>query len=100
MGRRLRPEESFQSTVVALARLRGWRVYHTYDSRRSNHGWPDLFLCHPASGRVVVRELKVPPNTVTPEQRAWLEALRACGVDASVWTPDDWKFIERTLEDR
>ena len=35
-------EKGFQAAVVELARLRGWLVYHTYDSRRSAKGFPDL----------------------------------------------------------
>ena len=37
-------EEEFQQQVIDLATLRGWRHYHTRDSRRSAEGFPDLIL--------------------------------------------------------
>ena len=45
------------------------------------------------------RELKrdARPSRVTEEQRRCLEALTVAGLDAKVWTPDDWPEIERTL---
>jgi hypothetical protein len=105
--KRVRPEESFQSAVVYLAQLRGWLVAHFRKARTKTgwitavggdgKGWPDLFLCHPARGVAIARELKVPPNRATPEQEAWLLALRECGIDAKVWTPADWPEIEMTL---
>ena len=33
-------EADFQATVIELAELQGWRVYHTHDSRRSQPGLP------------------------------------------------------------
>jgi hypothetical protein len=90
-------EKEFQAQVVALARRCGFRVYHTYNSRRSAAGFPDLVLVHAGRGEIVYAELKVPPNKLTPEQAAWIEALRAAGQRAFVWTPDDWTTIEETL---
>ena len=100
-------EESFQSAVIDLAHLRGWRVAHFRRARTKNgwrtavsadgKGWPDLFLVHEQTGRIMARELKIPPNRLTPEQDQWLRTLRACGIDAKVWTPDDWKNIEAEL---
>jgi len=49
-------EEDFQTAIVQLARMRGWRVYHTKDSRKSAQGFPDLFLLR--AGQIVVAELK------------------------------------------
>mgnify|MGYP001587253468 CR=1 FL=1 len=102
------PEESFQSAVIDMAHLRGWRVAHFRKARTAKgwrtavggdgKGWPDLILCHEASGTILSRELKVPPNKTTPEQDVWLRVLEACGVDSGVWTPDDWDEIEYTLE--
>lgn len=101
------PEESFQSAVVDMAHLYGWRVAHFRKARTvkgwrtavggDGKGWPDLFLCHESRKLAIARELKVPPNRTTPEQQEWLRVLRATGVDSDVWTPDDWDEIERTL---
>jgi len=103
----MRPEESFQLAVIDLAHVHGWVASHFRKARTKRgwvtavgadgKGWPDLVLCHERRGRILVRELKVPPNTCTPEQLGWLRVLRACGVDAGVWTPGDWDTIEDTL---
>ncbi len=37
-------EADFQGQVVELAQLHRWHVYHTFDSRRSHAGFPDLLL--------------------------------------------------------
>lgn len=42
-------ERDFQAAVMELARLLGWRVYHTWDSRKSEPGFPDLVLVRDAS---------------------------------------------------
>lgn len=100
-------EESFQSAIIDLAHLCGWKAAHFRKARTKDgwvtavgadgKGWLDLVLCHEARGRMLVRELKVPPNRLTADQEMWLRVLRACGVDAGVWTPADWPDIEGTL---
>ncbi len=87
-------EREFQAQVVQLARLCGWMVYHTHDSRRSAAGFPDLVLVRET---VLFVELKVPPNRLSPDQAAWVERLRGAGQAACVWTPDQWGEIELTL---
>ena len=37
-------EAQLQEMVVARSKALGWLVYHTYDSRRSASGFPDLVL--------------------------------------------------------
>jgi len=43
--------------------------------------------------------VKVASNTLSPEQTAWLEALRAAGQEAYVWTNRDWEdgIVEAVL---
>lgn len=82
-------EATLQSRVVRDARSLGFLAYHTRDSRGSDRGWPDLVLAHPAWGLLLVRELKSQKGRVRPEQRAWLNALTALGVDAGIWRPSD-----------
>ena len=90
-------ERELQDWIVGTARLLGWRVAHfrpawtekgwrtagAYDAQ----GWPDLCLVR---DRIVFAEIKVGKNRLSPEQVAWLEALREAGAEAHVWTDVDW----------
>jgi len=90
-------EKEFQGQVLRLARLCGWRVYHTFDSRRSAPGFPDLVMARPPV--VMFAELKTETGRVRPEQRDWLEALRGSeGVEVRLWRPSDWPEIEEALK--
>lgn len=88
-------EKEFQSQVIQLAKLLGWLVYHTHDSRRSVAGFPDLILLR--NGRLVVIELKVGKNRATPEQVVWLEAFAKIADYVAVWTPQHWAEIQEVL---
>lgn len=88
-------EKAFQSQVEQVARSLGWLVYHPHDSRRSEPGFPDLVLVHPAKGRLMFRELKTQRGRVRAEQTVWLAALAAAGQDAAVWRPAD--LIDRHI---
>lgn len=90
MRARLMTEAALQACVIALAQRNGWLVYHTHDSRRSQPGYPDLHLIHPATGRSLFRELKTQKGRLSPAQREWLDGLTATGADAAVWRPADW----------
>lgn len=82
-------ETQFQQQVVNLARFYGWSlIYHTHDSRRSNPGWPDLVICRPPE--VLFVELKGAKTRVRPEQKEWLAALTACGLETYLWRPADF----------
>lgn len=104
----LKPEESFQSALIDMAHLHGWKIAHFRKAQTSSggwvtavsadgKGWPDLFLVQPEKKFRLAAELKVPPNKVTPEQDAWLTWLELCGIPAFTWTPNDWDEIEKTL---
>jgi hypothetical protein len=90
-------EAQFQSQVLHLARLYGWLPYHTYDSRRSHPGWPDLVLLRPP--RLLFIELKAERGRLRPEQRRWLGDLAACGHEVAVFRPDDLQRIPGYLKD-
>lgn len=81
-------ERDLQENVRQLAVSLGIRYYHTYDSRRSPSGFPDVVLASPPS--LLVRELKAERGRVTPRQRQWLEDLHGCSCDAGIWRPADW----------
>lgn len=88
-------EARFQSAVVEFGRLCGWWVYHPWDSRSSERGWPDLVFV--GYGQILYRELKSGTRRLTPSQAAVIELLSANGGDAKVWRPGDWDEIEATL---
>jgi hypothetical protein len=92
-------ERSFQTQVVKLAELLGWRCYHTLRSEGSAAGFPDLVLVrarHPKP-RVIFAELKADRGRLTDDQRAWLLELRASGQEAYLWRPSSWSAVEKLL---
>jgi len=89
-------EKEFLQQVRDLAKLCGWLVYHTYDSRRSPEGFPDLVLVR--GNKVVFVELKAAKGRVTPSQRVWLDALeKVQQVETHLWRPVDWDEIAEVL---
>ena len=91
-------ERDFQAHVLAMAQAHGWLCYHTYDSRRSAPGFPDLLLVK--DGFFIFAELKTERGRLTTAQAEWIEALREHGCDAvisAVWRPSDLDDIERIL---
>jgi hypothetical protein len=95
-------ERDFQNVVRGFAALHGWHhIYHTYDSQRSDPGFPDLVMVR---GDVVLFvELKTQKGKVRPEQESWGQALvqveGAAGkhVKYRIWRPSDWPQIVETL---
>lgn len=87
-------EKDFQSQIIELAERLHWLVYHTYDSRRSRAGFPDLVL---VKDRVIFAELKTQVGRVLPAQSQWLSSLRHAGVECYVWRPDELEDIIRIL---
>ena len=88
-------EADFQKTVIELAKLHRWLVYHTHDSRRSAPGFPDLTMVR--DGRIIFAELKVGRNNPTESQLLWISELRRCLDDVYLWRPCDWREIEEVL---
>lgn len=95
------PEGEYQAQIMELAELCGWKIYHTFDSRRSHKGWPDLTLVR--GTELLFLEVKgnskSRKGTVTREQGEWIAALKAVNrVGAwAVW-PEDWAKVEETLK--
>lgn len=83
-------ENQLQAVIIANAKRSGWLVYHTFDSRRSQAGYPDLHLVHPVLKISLLRELKTQKGTLRPEQKTWITALEAAGLNIAIWRPVDW----------
>ena len=106
-------EKQLQANVIQCAKLYGWLVFHAYDSRRSEPGFPDLVLAHPC-GRLLFAELKTERGKLSAAQEAWLETLVMVtrvtwrygapdgAVGVYVWRPRDWHsgLIESVLAHR
>ena len=90
-------EKKFQSQIVQLAKLYGWTVYHTYDSRRSEPGFPDLVLVRET---VLFRELKTDDGKLTPAQKAWGDTLKKAGANYAVWRPSMAQEINEEIRGR
>lgn len=87
-------ERQFLDAVTDLARWGGYQTYHTYDSRRSAPGFPDLVMAR-AGQPLLCIELKTPRGRLTAPQQGWLTLLgQTQGLRAEVWRPDDWSRIE------
>jgi len=80
-------EDTLQTRIEQLAKELGWLRYHTYDSRRSAAGFPDLVMVR--RGRIVWRELKSMKGRVSADQRKWLDALETANADVGIWRPID-----------
>lgn len=81
-------ERDLQSQVMTLLELHGWLAYHTFDSRRSAPGFPDIVAVK--GRRLLVLELKTDTGKVTTEQHVWLAAFAGVDdVDVCIVRPAD-----------
>jgi len=89
-------EKDFQQTLMKYAQLAGWTVYHTYDSRRSEAGYPDLTMVR--GTRLIFAELKSHKGKLRKEQEEWIQRLSDVpSIEVYIWRPLDWPEIEKTL---
>src|SRR5262245_20548546 len=63
------PEATLLAQVRRCARELGYLTYHTYSSRKSEEGYPDLTLVKP--GRLIFAELKSAHGKLTRDQQRW-----------------------------
>jgi hypothetical protein len=92
-------EAELQANIADLAAKLRLRYFHDVDSRRNEAGFPDTVIAGP--GGHLFAELKRHDGRVTPEQRKWIDTLRAGGADVYLWRPADWQSGEilRVLRD-
>lgn len=87
-------EDQLSTHVANLARMMGWRGYHTHDSRRSAAGFPDWVFAR--GGHIIFAELKTEKGQLTAAQEAWASDLWEAAilqfpkVRMCVWRPSDW----------
>ena len=90
-------ERVWQSQLTGLAKTLHWRVYHTFLSRWSDAGFPDLVLIRE---RVIYCECKRESGKLSPPQVEWREALLAAGAEWYCWRPSDWDVAVEVLQRR
>jgi hypothetical protein len=96
IAKNIMTERELQAGIIAAAREFGHLVYHTYDSRRSHPGFPDLTI--PLGPRLIFAELKTEKGKLTTEQAQWLKALSNCKViETYLWRPSDLDDIYNIL---
>jgi len=89
-------ETQFLKSVVSVAEDGGWLVYHTYDSRRSQAGFPDLVMTR--AGRTIFAELKSQKGRIKAAQQNWLDELRKTkGLEVFLWRPSDMDEVVKNL---
>jgi hypothetical protein len=82
------PEKELQHDVTSMARTLGWLCYHTYSSKRSPEGFPDLVLVK--GPRLIFAELKSERGKLTKDQEDWISALsRSSRTEVYIWRPFD-----------
>jgi len=108
---RATPEAAFQSQVITLAKLNGWKVAHFRPVKQQRKdgttryltpvqadgaGFPDLILVR--GERLIAAELKrevgKPP---TDAQLDWLRAFASAKCEIAVWRPRDWDKLAEAL---
>ena len=95
-------EAKLQALVRRFARLTGWEYqYHTYDSRRSDEGFPDLVLGRESV--ILFVELKTQKGKLSPEQEWWqsflvrMEDASRGAIRYRCWRPADFDLMVATL---
>jgi hypothetical protein len=87
-------ERDWQRQVVDLALTFGYDYYHTYRSKKSPAGFPDLVL---VGRRVIFCELKRENTHPSPLQVAWLRRLHAAGAEVYLLRPRHLQDLARVL---
>lgn len=90
---RAMPEKMLQQHIMDWCNVHDWLAYHTFDSRKSKEGFPDVVAVK--GYRLVIAELKREGEKPTFKQQRWLNRLGniaalARQVEVYVWRPSDW----------
>lgn len=96
-------EKQFEQQLIGtksrpgVARMLGWKAYHTLRSKGSEPGYPDWTLVR---DRVVFIECKSETGTVKPAQREWFAALANAGAEIYLVRPRHLEAIATVLRHR
>lgn len=89
-------ERDLQASLIDVAETFGYEVYHTYDSRRSQRGFPDLSMIRPP--RLIFIEVKTEKGRLTRDQELWRDYLERCpGVEYYLCRPSNFDEIIEIL---
>jgi len=88
-------EKELQAAVIELCKLFGWAYYHTYNSRRSVAGFPDLVLVR---DRILFVELKSEKGRLTMEQQQWADDISEAGGQWLLVRPADLSWFASSLQ--
>jgi len=80
-------ERELDKHIARLCKDLALLRYHTFDSRQSTSGYPDLTIAGP--GGVIFAELKSGTGKLRPEQIEWRDALLEAGARWYLWRPAD-----------
>lgn len=87
-------EDELQGHIVEASKLIRWYSYHTFDSRHSVPGFPDLVMVNEFQQRVIFSELKKQSGRQSASQLRWERLLRAVSpavrIEFYLWRPSDW----------
>lgn len=90
-------EAQWQKQIADMARTHGATViYHTYDARGSDKGYPDLTIVHPDHGTFWF-EVKGPRGKLSDAQRETLRNLQYANKHAYVVYPRDFTLVDALL---
>lgn len=90
-------EKELTTQLVDIARMTGWRRYHTWRSKHSAAGYPDETLVRE---RLIFVELKTEKGKLSDDQRDWLRALLAANAETYVIRPRNLEQIAAILASR
>ena len=86
--------EQLRIRVKEMAEIGGFGyIYHTWNSRHSPAGFPDMLFLD--DGRFIVVELKIRPDNLSAEQYYWLLEFTQVA-EVYVWddSEEDWEQIK------
>jgi hypothetical protein len=69
-------EQDIQRGITDLLKQLGFRTYHTWLSKRSDPGFPDVVAVRHRDGAVVAVECKSKNGRVTRDQAEWIHAFQ------------------------